>query len=106
MEDKWFIYYENETLHIHRSWTGILVFQLIFSSQDNTSRVIKTIVNRDITEYNQQDDNYDIKFLNFLIDRLLLNKQVPFPTQDSIEPGKQDIYRHAMIGNARSNNEE
>ena len=26
MEDKWFIYYDSDILHFHRSWTGDLIF--------------------------------------------------------------------------------
>ncbi len=30
MEDKWFIYFEEPWLHLHRSWTGELVFRVRF----------------------------------------------------------------------------
>ena len=26
MEDKWFVYFENDWLYLHRSWTGSLVY--------------------------------------------------------------------------------
>lgn len=29
MEDKWFIYYENHMLNIHRSWTGFHIYKII-----------------------------------------------------------------------------
>lgn len=28
MEDKWFIYYDNHTLNIHRSWAGFHIYFL------------------------------------------------------------------------------
>ena len=28
MEDKWFIYYDNHTLNIHRSWTGFHIYKI------------------------------------------------------------------------------
>jgi hypothetical protein len=103
MEDKWFIYYENDTLSFYRSWTGHQIYRVTFSQTDTKNRVTHATVNRDPSQYNQQDDAYDIKLLNFLIDRLLLNKNVPFPLHDSIEEDKQAIYRHSMIGHGRSN---
>ena len=30
MEDKWFIYYEEPDLYLHRSWTGYCVYQVRF----------------------------------------------------------------------------
>jgi hypothetical protein len=101
MEDKWFIYYEKNRLNFHRSWTGHPIFQLIFLETGDQCKVVKVLVNRETSEYNQVDDNYDIKFLNFLIDRLLLNKNIPFPKPDDIEDDKQAIYKHSMIGYGR-----
>lgn len=106
MEDKWFIYYDNDSLNFHRSWTGHQIYKLTFTHLDTTSKVTHILVNRDASEYNEQDDIYDINLLNFLIDRLLLNKNVPFPTRESIEKDKQAIFRNSVIGYGRPNKEE
>ena len=103
MEDKWFIYEENGVLNFCRSWTGHHIYQLHFTAADGGYSVSNTIVNRYPAEYNQDDDAYDIAFLNYLIDRLLLNKEVPFPSPGQIEQDKAAIFRHSMVGYGRSN---
>lgn len=79
MEDKWFIYFEDDILYFHRSWTGICVYQVQITESDMTYFVSKAFVNRDIREYQEQSNDYDLSFLSFLIESLLLNKKVPFP---------------------------
>jgi hypothetical protein len=106
MEDKWFIYFDDNVLHFHRSWTGTEIFQLVFISVDSHYVVESAIVNREPTQYNQQDDDFDIKLLDYLIDRLLLSKRVAFPENITIEQDKQPLYRHSWVGYARSNQEE
>lgn len=78
MEDKWFIYFENDTLNFHRSWTGYQIYQLSLLLSDSRTVVTKTIVNADSSEYNRDDNAYDIKLLNYLIDSFLLGKNVKF----------------------------
>jgi len=41
MEDKWFIYFENEYLHLHRSWTGYEVFRARINNLNNGNFEIK-----------------------------------------------------------------
>jgi hypothetical protein len=47
MEQKWFVFYEEPWLSMHRSWTGICVFQARFEKQGETHRVVEALVNRD-----------------------------------------------------------
>src|SRR5690242_9563758 len=69
MEDKWFIYYENHTLNIHRSWTGHHIYMITMQPQeDNTFAVTQAIVNRNKDQYNRQNNAYDVSLLNYLID--------------------------------------
>ncbi len=105
MEDKWFIYHDSDTLHFHRSWTGHKIFEVSLSPAGNGIQVKKVLVNRDPAEYTQPDDQYNVSLLHYLIDRLLLNKDIPFTTPASIEPDKQPFYQHAVVGHGRSNKE-
>lgn len=41
MEQKWFCYYENKTVHFYRSWTGTLVCLVILNEQTNKHIVMK-----------------------------------------------------------------
>jgi ADP-ribosyl-[dinitrogen reductase] hydrolase len=107
MEDKWFIYYENHTLNIYRSWTGYHIYQISIQSQeDNTYKVIQTLVNRNKDQYNQQNDEYDVSLIEYLIDRLLLGKNVTFPTPGELTGEAKAIFKHSMVGYATPNIKE
>ncbi|MBS1605479.1 MAG: ADP-ribosylglycohydrolase family protein [Bacteroidetes bacterium] len=107
MEDKWFIYYDNHSLHIHRSWTGYHIYQITLQSQkDNTYKVIQTLVNRNKDQYNQQNDEYDVLLIDYLIDRLLLGKNVRFPMSTELTGEAKAVYKHSMVGYATPNIKE
>ena len=79
MDDKWLIYLEGNTLYLHRSWTGICIYQLVFVADSGKHTVCRALVNRDRNQYGETDGAYDSKALHFLINNLLLGKQVEFP---------------------------
>lgn len=105
MEDKWFIYYQDDVLHFHRSWTGHEIYQVGLETTENGCRISGIKVNRDKTQYGGNDNSFDLQLLNFLIDRLLLSKDVSFPTPPGIEKDKAPLVQHAHIGYGRSNKE-
>ena len=72
MEDKWFIYFENETLFFHRSWTGYCIYQVRFAQDENGFRAVSVEINRDPEQYLGNDDKHDLWSLNNLIDTQLL----------------------------------
>ncbi|MCA9962118.1 MAG: hypothetical protein KC443_23950, partial [Anaerolineales bacterium] len=37
-QDKWFVYFDGEWLHVHRSWTGTCIFQLQLLPDGETYR--------------------------------------------------------------------
>ena len=93
MEDKWFIYYGNDQLNIHRSWTGHQIYQInLRQAEDGSCAVVQTVANRKKEEYNHQGDDYDILLLDYLIDRFLLDKKVAFPTPGD-SPGHKAIFQ-------------
>jgi uncharacterized protein (TIGR02452 family) len=51
MEDKWFIYYEEPWLHLHRSWTGCLIFSIRFERSGKGGRAVEVRVNQDPQQY-------------------------------------------------------
>jgi hypothetical protein len=80
MEDKWFIFFENNFLHFHRSWTGVEIFQVELTENADRSAAIKHCwVNRDLLQYNFQSDEYDSQLVCCLIDSFLLDKKVDWP---------------------------
>ncbi len=109
MEDKWFIFIEEDTLYMHRSWTGYCIYQLHLIRKDTTYRVGNTFVNRDASQYSWVDDRYDEKLVMFLIDSLLLGglllgglllgERAPFPIAAHVPVGiAQDLHLHHVVG--------
>jgi hypothetical protein len=107
MEDKWFIYYEEDWLYLHRSWTGACIYGVHLAPDGEGSSVAAAWASRATEEYTRSDDAYDARLLAFLVDRLLLRLDVPFPVPDAIEGGdRASLYRHHVVGHARATDEE
>ncbi len=51
MEDKWFAYFENEWLYIHRSWTGFCIYQVHLVSSGSAYRMDEIWVNADTNQF-------------------------------------------------------
>lgn len=98
MEDKWYMFLENMTLFIHRSWTGHCIYKIVFESKNNEYVIKETYVNRDPNQYNASDDQYDISLINFLINNLLLGKSIPFPMPSYIKKQDKSLYHHVVAG--------
>ena len=79
MEDKWFIYWADDRLHLHRSWTGFCVYVAEFGQRDGTDVLLGADVNRNPEEYGSTDDRYDAALLLYLIDVLLLHLDTEMP---------------------------
>jgi hypothetical protein len=79
MDDKWFIYLEQDWLYLHRSWTGLCIFQARFERAGNGHRIAEAWVNRDSEQYNSTDASYDAKLLVWLIEYLLLGRETEMP---------------------------
>ena len=47
MEDKWFIYWRDDALFFHRSWTGYCVYVVRFVPDGEIWRMTRADVNRD-----------------------------------------------------------
>ena len=68
MEHKWFIYYEDPWLYLHRSWTGFCIYQVRFERAGETWRVAEVLVTRDADQYGGDDDMSDGLLLAVLLD--------------------------------------
>ncbi len=69
MEQKWFIYYTDGRLRLHRSWTGLLYFDIGFIVHDDRSTTIsEVIINRDVHESVSPDaDAEDLQLMQDVI---------------------------------------
>jgi len=100
MEDKWFILFEDPWLFLHRSWTGVCIYMLRFERHSAGASVVESWVNRDPTQYSQVDVDYDRALAKFVIDALLLGRQVRFPVSADAghEPLTRAIFQHGVVG--------
>jgi hypothetical protein len=76
MEHRWFIYYKEDKLYWHRSWTGFCIYIVEFEQDGDRFVISQVEVNRDRRQYESEDDARDAETLLWLIDELLLY-QIP-----------------------------
>ena len=76
MEDKWFIYYENEWLYFHRSWTGNGMYKAKLNKETDGYSITEFWAERNQEKYKNEDDNTDVETFSFLIARGLLGIDV------------------------------
>ena len=69
MEDKWFSYYEEPWLYLHRSWTGFGIYQVRFEpTAEGGGEVVEVLVSRDPEQYKETDNAVDSRWVAFLLD--------------------------------------
>jgi len=73
MDDRWHTYVEGRRLYIHRSWTGLGIYEAEFSPVPDGWQITAAIVEGDRSSYRRQDDDYESALLEALIDGVLLS---------------------------------
>lgn len=110
MEDKWFIYWQDDTLFFHRSWTGFCLYVVHFAKDGEWYRMCKAEVNRNPKQYTETSDAKDASLISYLIDVLLLHKKAEFPANaaDSAETAVAEWGQvgRAMLGQHPAANED
>ena len=76
MEDKWFAFFEDGKLYLHRSWTGYCNYVATFEADGDGARLNGAEVNRDPGQYLGTDPNADRERLLTLIDVVILRRPV------------------------------
>lgn len=74
MDDKWFIWFGEGGLNIHRSWTGFCVYRIKFERDASRWRASTVRVNRKPEEYACTDDEEDREIIRRLIEELLIQR--------------------------------
>jgi hypothetical protein len=105
MEDKWFIYSGKNRVYFHRSWSHHCIYELHLQQLKNGAKVIEAWVNRNPERYRFRNDDYDVKLLAFIIDRLLLSYDFPFPVPEGLPSAQVPLHQHNLVGYGRSNTE-
>lgn len=99
MEDKWFVYWQDDTLFFHRSWTGFCVYIVHFAADADGYRMVEAEVNRDPEQYREENDERDARMIPYLIDVLLLHQLATFPS-DEPSPEKRALTNWSQVGRA------
>ena len=82
MEDKWFIYWKDNTLFFHRSWTGFCIYVVRFTAEGDGCKMVEADVNRDPEQHNETSDERDVAMISYLVDVLLLHQEAVFPSDE------------------------
>ena len=67
MEDRWFIYFEDEWLYFHRSWTGHEIFRAKLDKEAEGFAIKEFWAERNQEKYQNEDDSADIQTFSSLI---------------------------------------
>jgi hypothetical protein len=97
MEDKWFIYYEEPHLFLHRSWTGQPVYRVELKHTANGAEVIEALLSKDLASAAEGLD-YQAALVDFLISNLLLRQHKPFPVASGLTKSEYGIFQHHISG--------
>ncbi len=97
MEDKWFIYWEDDALYFHRSWTGHCIYVVHFAHDADNWRMVQAEVNRDPEQYRMFDD--EAQMISSLVDALLLHRPYLAPDAGPASP-HQALADWSQIGRA------
>jgi hypothetical protein len=99
VDEKWSIRFEGGWLELRRRWTGICIYAVRLEDAGDGSMVAEAWVNRAPDEYTVTDDAYDARMLAYLVDRLLLGRDAPFPYPPRIEgTSKVELFRSVVVG--------
>ncbi|MGZ8144008.1 MAG: hypothetical protein ACXW0L_06090, partial [Methylosarcina sp.] len=106
MEEKWFAYFENNTLYLHRSWTGYCIDQIHFVEEDDGLRATHAEVNRYSRQYENKDDTEDRERIITLVMHLAeLHWRAQSKTVDSMAAALAQAMQPLYLGSPSVMNE-
>ncbi len=98
MEQKWFLVFTNDRLRMHRSWTGILIYDVGFAfDAKGGARVTEVVVNREPREYGCTDDREDATLIEAIIRGHLL-EPLDAPVVDGIVLAMMEAVKPNYLG--------
>jgi hypothetical protein len=100
MEDKWFIYYEEPHLFLHRSWTGAPVYRLTLNRVPGGGEVMEALWSQELADASAptQGVEYQVRLLDFLLSNLLLGQSKPFPMPPDLQQPMNGVFQHFVAG--------
>lgn len=107
MEDKWFIFYHDEWLYFHRSWTGYGIYKAKLLKEKEGYSIREFWVERNQEKYTNQNDQSDIQDFSFLIATGLLGIQTdPLNLIRNIQSGTDALKAWSSFGRMLSGDKE
>lgn len=76
MEDKWFVFFEDDWLYFHRSWTGHEIYRANIIRNGEGYAIREFLAERNTEKYSNEDPAIDIENFSFIIGRGLLGYDV------------------------------
>jgi hypothetical protein len=74
MEARWFAFFEDPELFVHRSWTGFCIYRVTFVQAADKHVVQTALVSDNRNRYRRKPDLEEVEFLDVLVDRLFLQE--------------------------------
>lgn len=99
MEDRWFVYYEEPFLFLHRSWSGKPVYRVELEQQGEGARVVRAEISKAMGA-SETELAHQALMLDFLISNLLLGQAKPFPRPPGLRESKPGMFQHHLAGTA------
>jgi hypothetical protein len=96
MEDKWFIYFEEPHVFLHRSWTGRPVYRVTLTASDNGASVAEALCVPEVLE--KSGPAYEAELLDFLVSNLLLGMTKPLPIPAGAKNPETGLLQHVTSG--------
>src|SRR5258708_7531264 len=79
MDEKWFVLFERPYLLLYRSWTGTLIYRLEMDEGPDGVKVVSATVLDNPEMWRRGSLDYEASLVSYLVRRLLLKREVPFP---------------------------
>ena len=74
MDDKWHAFVEDDRLFLHRSWTGIGIYEAQFARGSEGWQITELVVCGDRSRYRRAADTYEALFIEAIVDGVLLGR--------------------------------
>ncbi len=100
MDEKWFVYYEDGRLFLHRSWTGFCIYRVNFSHVQTGWAMTTVWANREPKQYEETDDVQDAQLLLEMIE-IHLTRGPDEPTVDGMVLAFQQALQPNYLGSPK-----
>jgi len=80
MEDKWFVFVENSTIHLHRSATGYCLYQVELEETGSTVTANRArVTNKKSIYHHSRELEHEGRMIEFIVRGLVLGQDVECP---------------------------